>query len=61
MLYEVIVLRKWGLSLLSKIEQEWPSTLFTFSLHCRELLLDFYQTSQQRKPQQIIIFRCVLS
>ncbi|ONM53868.1 argonaute6 [Zea mays] len=27
----------------------------------RELLLDFYQTSQQRKPKQIIIFRCVLS
>jgi len=26
--------------------------------HCRELLLDFYSSSRNRKPTQIILFRC---
>ncbi|KAL7232908.1 hypothetical protein ACSBR1_016714 [Camellia fascicularis] len=35
------------------------SQSMTLSFNFRELLLDFYVSSGKRKPDQIIIFRCV--
>lgn len=51
--YEHLVLQ-YHFSILLKT---WNCYLF-----CRELLLDFYRTSKQRKPKQIIIFRyyCIM-